>query len=121
MPHAVVINLGTNDFAQWTPDEAAFKNAYRGFLAYVRGKYANAWLVLAVGPMLGGAEYTTLRTWLNALVAERAGAGDSRAAVIEFPTQDGTLGYGCDWHPSAAEHDAMADLLVPLLQTKLGW
>jgi lysophospholipase L1-like esterase len=121
VPHAVVINLGTNDFAQGTPDEAAFKNAYRTFLTYVRGKYATATIILAAGPMLGGSELTTLRTWLDALVTERAGAGDSRFAVVEFATQDGTLGYGCDWHPSAAEHDAMADVLIPALQSRLGW
>jgi lysophospholipase L1-like esterase len=121
VPHAVLVNLGTNDFAQGTPDETAFKSAYRDLLSYIRGKYPTALILCAVGPMLGGSEFTTLRTWLNALVAERTGAGDANFAVVEFPTQDGSLGYGCDWHPSAAEHDAMADVLVPILANRLGW
>jgi hypothetical protein len=44
-----------------------------------------------------------------------------RLAYLEFPRQDGTLGYGSDWHPSAATHSRMADQLTAELRRLLGW
>jgi lysophospholipase L1-like esterase len=120
-PHAVLINLGTNDFATGTPNATAFKSAYLDLVVTIRGKYPNATILLAAGPMLGGSELTTLKGWLADLVTQRATAGDTALAVVEFPTQDGSLGYGCDWHPSADEHEAMATILTGVLRTRLGW
>jgi hypothetical protein len=48
-------------------------------------------------------------------------AGDARISSLEFPIQDGSLGYGCDWHPSRATNRAMADRLVAELRGRLGW
>ena len=121
VPHAVLINLGTNDFAKGTPDEATFKNAYRGFLQTIRGHYPNAYLLPAVGPMLGSPEHDKLRDWLTALITERQNAGDAKVAMIEFGIQDGSLGLGCDWHPSAATHAQMAGNLEAQLKQLLGW
>jgi hypothetical protein len=35
--------------------------------------------------------------------------------------QDGTLGYGEDWHPTVATHAQMAEQLVQQIQADLGW
>lgn len=118
IPHTVVINLGTNDWSVGIT-EANFKTPYRAFLDTIRGHYPDAWIFLAVGPMLGGSDYTTTRDWLTQLIAERA--GETRMSLVEFGTQDGSLGLGCDWHPSLDEHAYMAGILEDLIRQKLGW
>ncbi|HEY3445231.1 MAG TPA: SGNH/GDSL hydrolase family protein [Myxococcales bacterium] len=121
VPDAVLVNLGTNDFAMGPPDKASFQTAYRGFLDTIRSKYPDAFILLAVGPMLGTSEAATAKVWLDELAAARGAAGDAKVSVVEFTPQDGNLGYGCDWHPSAATHQQMADHLAPILKGLLGW
>ena len=121
VPDAVLVNLGTNDWAQGTPDRAAFEAAYGSLLDSLRARYPQAFLLMAVGPMLGGAEAATAHAWLQGLADARGAAGDHRVSVVDFAEQDGSLGYGCDWHPSLATHQQMADHLVQVLQGLLGW
>jgi len=40
---------------------------------------------------------------------------------VEFPQQDGSTGYGEDWHPSIATHQLMAERLTAEIKNKLGW
>jgi hypothetical protein len=49
------------------------------------------------------------------------GAGDSKIHFIQFPTQDGSDGYGADWHPSLARHQKMGDQLAAEIKTIMGW
>jgi len=116
-PDAVVINLGTNDFALGDPG-AAFRDAYVAFLATVRAKYPKAHIVGVVGPMLGGTPYAEAATYVqNAITA----SGDPNASYLALPTQDGSDGYGCDWHPSEARQATMGALLAAHLKQALGW
>ena len=121
IPQAVVINLGTNDWYSGTLAADSFQGPYRDFLAFVRGRYPEAAILCAVGPMLAGSQYSTTRDWLTELIAERAAAGDTRVSLVEFGTQDGSLGFGCDWHPSVATHEQMAGHLTDVLRQTLGW
>jgi hypothetical protein len=54
-PDAIVINLGTNDFAPGVEDTAPFKPSYEVFLDDVRGQYPGADLFVTVGPLLSDA------------------------------------------------------------------
>ena len=117
----MLINLGTNDWSVGAPAEADFAAAYNSLLDTIRGHYPSAFILLAVGPMLGSTEAATTHGWLQAIADARDAAGDHRVSVVDFAAQDGSLGYGCDWHPSAATHQQMADHLVPVLQGLLGW
>jgi len=38
---------------------------------------------------------------------------------VEFPQQDGSTGYGEDWHPSIATHQLMAERLTAEIKTSL--
>jgi lysophospholipase L1-like esterase len=121
VPDAVVINLGTNDFAKGDP-ALAFQTAYTTFVTDLRGHYPNARFYLAVGSMLGGAEYDKAKAYLDGVVAARKALGDSNLVVLPFATQDGTNDeFGCDYHPSLKTHQKMADKLVATLKADLGW
>jgi lysophospholipase L1-like esterase len=116
-PEVVVVNLGTNDFVPGDPGQP-FVDAYVAFAASLRARYPQAWIFCALGPMENGA---AARTAVQAVVAARTQAGDARVRFLELATQTGELGYGCDYHPSVATQQQMADALVAQLRAVAGW
>jgi lysophospholipase L1-like esterase len=120
-PHAVIINLGTNDASTNGDPGTPFRNAYLAFVRNLRQRYPNTFFVLTIGPMLDGANLTAIKGHLQAVIQTRASEGDTRMSFLEFPVQTGADGYGCDWHPSVATDAKMANLLVNELKTRLGW
>jgi len=121
IPDAVVINLGTNDFAKGDPG-MGFQTTYTTFVTDLRGHYPKARIFLAVGPMLGGTSYDQAKAYLNGVVTSRSSAGDKNLALLEFGTQDGTNdGLGCDYHPSLTTHQKTSLKLVAALKADLGW
>jgi len=121
VPHAVLINLGTNDFAKGDPGPA-FQRAYLQFVRDLREHYPAARFFLALGPMLSGEAYLGAGRYLRAVIAERANAGDQNLTLLEFGSQDADRdGLGCDYHPSLQTHQKMADKLRAALAADLGW
>lgn len=117
-PQAVVINLGTNDFATGDPGATPFEGAYSAFIATVRGKYPNAWIFCTVGPLLFGTGLASAITDIQAVVAN---ANDPKVKYLDFGQQNTTLGTGCDYHPNVTEQQAMANVLAPAIRSAVGW
>jgi hypothetical protein len=120
VPQAVVINLGTNDFAAGDPGQA-FVNAYVQFVTDLRGRYPGAIVYLATSPMLSEPQHGQQRTYLQAVISARATAGDTNLRLLEFATQVAADGLGCDWHPNLVTHQKMAVAMTDALHTDLGW
>jgi len=116
---AVVINLGTNDFNPGDPGNA-YTMALGTFVDTVRGRYPDAWIFCAVGTMYNASQHAKALSYAQSAVAARGG-DTGKVAAIDLGSQDALQGTGCDWHPSAAEDQRMADILVPILRQKLGW
>ena len=114
-PDAVVVALGTNDFATGDPG-ADYVDAYSKFLDDVRGRYPDARLYLAGSPMIDDG----LVQYLTQLKNARAAQGDENVAVIDFQPPTGDDGWGCG-HPNAATHKVMAAKLTQALKADLGW
>jgi lysophospholipase L1-like esterase len=121
VPQVVVINLGTNDFASSIPDKTAFTSGYSNFVSQIRSQYPNAHIYLALGPMLSWDSLTSARDYITTVANQFNAAGDAKVHFIEFPMQDGSLGYGEDYHPSVAEDAAMANQLINQIKADLGW
>jgi lysophospholipase L1-like esterase len=121
---AVLIDLGTNDWAKGDPG-TAYETAYVAFIQHVRTRYPEAWLFLTIGSMLGKEPRDQVNARLAAVVAARHAAGDDKLTTFDLGTQDlgpdGTLPTGCDWHPSAADHQRTALILEQQLASRLGW
>ncbi len=121
---AVVINLGTNDQAQGDPG-APYEAAYLDFLDEVRSHNPDAWIFLAIGSMLSGADRDAILSHLETVLAARVASGDARVSVLDLGVQDlgsdGSVPSGCDWHPNVADHQRMAAILEGELNTRLGW
>ncbi|HEY4159258.1 MAG TPA: GDSL-type esterase/lipase family protein, partial [Polyangiaceae bacterium] len=122
VPQAVVINLGTNDFsANMSLDSSSFTGAYTAFLTTVRGKYPDAWLYCAIGPLLYSTGLTNAQSYIQAMVASVNAAGDAKVKVLDFGQQNSSLGTGCDYHPNVTEHQRLAGILTARLRGDLGW
>jgi lysophospholipase L1-like esterase len=120
-PHAVVINLGTNDASTNGDPGVPYETAYLDFVRSLRQKYPSTYFVLTIGPMLSGTSLSAIKGHLQMVIQTRLGEGDSQMSLLEFPQQTGADGYGCDWHPNAATNAKMATLLTAELKTRLGW
>jgi lysophospholipase L1-like esterase len=126
VPQVVVINLGTNDVTRGD-QQGPFVASYRKLVQRVRAQYPGALIVCAVGPMLtdiyppGAHTLTRARAYVRAAVEAEKRAGDEKVVYLEFPVQDASNGYGCDYHPSAKTHALMAERLTAVLRTELGW
>jgi lysophospholipase L1-like esterase len=119
-PDIVVINLGTNDFALGVPDSAKFVDSMVKFAKQINEKYPKAEIVIIDGPMLndfypeGVPSLTLCRDFLDAAKNELAKQG---LAVHRFSLspQDGSLGYGADWHPSKEQAEKNGKELAQFL------
>jgi lysophospholipase L1-like esterase len=119
-PDAVIINLGTNDFALGIPDQAGFVGAYLALARLLRQQYPQAALILGTSPMLLGDRRRLQRAYLDHVQAELKAAGFERVYRLDFSTQ-GRVGYGCNWHPNLAQHRKNGEELATFLQNQLGW
>jgi lysophospholipase L1-like esterase len=118
-PAAIVLNLGTNDFAEGDPG-AAFDNAYDAFVQTLRSENPDAQLLCAVGPMLTGSALSHLNATVDAIVDDRRRGGDTRIDKLVLTTQmDGEM--GCDYHPNVTKHASMGAVLASALRDKMGW
>ncbi len=126
-PHAVVINLGTNDMAPENPDKAPFAEKYREFIGSVREAYPSAALFLTLGPLLSDAWppgemiLSRSREALQATIDAHHEQGDTQVYLVEFPAVTEAEGYGCLWHPHLGTHRRMAEQLTEAIRTHLGW
>jgi lysophospholipase L1-like esterase len=127
VPDAVVVNIGTNDFANRDPGQRAFTDSYLELVHRVRARYPNAFILCALGPMLSDTyppafrALTSARTYIKVAVAKLQADGDARVAFLEFPQQDPNNGYGCAFHPNLKTHRLMAERLTDALRSRLGW
>lgn len=127
VPHLVVVNLGTNNFALADPGEARFVRLYVALVEKLRKAYPAALIVCALGPMLtdvypeGHQSLTKARRYMKVAVGKLKAAGDAKVELLEFPEQKHADGLGCGFHPSPRTHKQMADRLVAFTREKLGW
>jgi lysophospholipase L1-like esterase len=123
-PDAIVVNLGTNDFASGVPEQTAFVAAYSDFVAQLRQQYPDAHIFCAVGPMLsdfypqGQQQLTTARSYVQQVISA---SGDSKMHFLEFATANTDTGVGCSYHPNVSTHAAMAAQLSAALTQTLHW
>lgn len=120
-PDVVCINLGTNDFSTDNYDASLYEQAYRKFLAQVRGVYPKAKIILLSGPMLGEKENSIEKAVLDKLQKESRKHGDKNVYRFDFTPQTGDLGYGASYHPSYRQQQKMADELTPFISSLTGW
>ena len=115
VPEVIVVNLGTNDssYCKGIPERVGlFTREYTKFLHTVHKCDPAAKILCCMGIMnddLGDAVETAARDF-----SEQSGFKD--VYTLRFVPQDGSLGYGSDWHPSPATHERAAHILAEKLE-----
>lgn len=120
-PDVVCINLGTNDLSTNNYDVKLYKRAFKKFLKTVRSHNPKAKIVLLCGSMMNGQELQDARTALDEVAQEANAEGDKEVYRFDFTPQDGSLGYGADFHPSIWQHEKMGAELTAFLRTLMKW
>jgi lysophospholipase L1-like esterase len=120
IPHAVIVNLGSNDFQTGDPGPG-FVTTYTAFVRKVRQRYPQAQILCVVGPKLSGQQLTRAREYVTGLVTALNAAGDARVSFLELPQAQPGEGFGCGGHASTATHKHMGEVLAAELRVKLGW
>ena len=118
-PDVVCINLGTNDFSTPAYDAALYEKSYLGLVRHVRNCYPQAFIVLMSGPMLQEKTNAIVKKTLDNIKKTLNKKGDKRILRFDFTPQDGSLGYGADYHPSKAQHQKMAEELTKFLKENI--
>lgn len=126
-PQVVVINLGTNNFANIDPGEKLFVRVYMELATKVRRAYPRAFLVAALGPMLSDVypenrrSLTQARKYMKTAVAKLKEGGERNIEMLEFPEQNHADGLGCGFHPSLKTHKLMGERLTHFIKEHVGW
>ena len=114
-PDAVILNLGTNDFASRV-DPTLYRQKYRHAIEEIRTVYPDAAILCCMGTISYGASAS-----IQTVVEECVAQGDDRISFYAFQPIRPEDGIGVDGHPSGKTHQAMADELTAVLREKLGW
>ncbi len=120
IPQAVIINLGTNDFAHEVPDSTLFCLSYHSLIEKTLKTNTKASIFCIVGSMMNGEKLETIKNYLQNVVAYQRKKGNTKVYFFEMSTQ-GKLGYGCDWHPNVAQNQHNAKELTAFVKEKMKW
>ncbi len=115
LPDVVVINLGTNDFANGDPGED-FTTTYIDFIERLENLYPGVEIFCLAGGMQNGVFLTRVQSVVNA----RRAVGDTRVHYVELPPLQES-GAGCDYHPNVATNTAMAAILIEAISEATAW
>ena len=117
VPDILCIDLGTNDFSTTGWDAELYRQGYEKFVRHLRSLYPETKIIILSGCMLNGEQLELQNAALNQIYNTLKSEGDNNIYRFDFTPQDGSLGYGADYHPSKAQHRKMANELIPFLRT----
>ncbi len=116
IPDIAVINLGTNDSSFCTANHGAedeFESSYVDFIKTVRKNSGKTVIICALG-IMDTALFPKVTSACERYISE---TGDINIHVLRFDTQDGNLGYSCNWHPSEDTHFYAAEKLADFIKS----
>ena len=116
----MVINLGTNDFAKGDPGQP-YVDGYLALAKKVRQHNPDAFIVCAIGSMLGGDALDKARAYTQTVITTLVAGGDTKVRLVEMAPQSAANGYGCDYHPSLETDQLMAGTLTAAIKQLTGW
>lgn len=116
-PEIICVVLGTNDLSSGEYDLNLFHKSYLDFVTRVSEIYPKAKLILASGAMLQDERLADQRKVLDMVAFQLRSKGGIDVYRFDFSPQDGSLGYGADWHPSKKRQLRMADELTSFIES----
>jgi len=114
IPDVVIINLGTNDYStQPYPPQDVYQNAYVDFInTYTKAYFGHPKFFLICGPM----QNSVSCPYVQNIATETKATYVDLLGILDYPAD-----YGCNGHPSVSGHAKMADHIIPIIQSVMGW
>ncbi len=119
-PDMIFINLGTNDFSKGVND-AKYEATYYAFIDKLQVKSPGVDIVVLLGPMISGWNYTHFKPILQRIATTANAKNKGKVHFFEM-SQQGALGTGSQNHPNVAQHAKNAQELTDFIKTiKPSW
>ena len=122
VPDIVTIALGTNDIsngdgkiARLPFDKTKYITAYKKFIKTIYSHYPNAQLVLLNSPMVSGQNNLVLQESITT-VQNEINAEVKPVKSIKTFWFNAMQPTGCGYHPSTADHEVLANQLIPFIK-----
>lgn len=109
----VSVMLGTNDFNPGIPERKSWTQAYKDFVSRIRTDYPKAQIFLISSPMTGDEKGDALKAYVREV------AESFETPSVQYLQVSQYYGEAWDSHPTAAEHEMMADELEPAFRAVL--
>lgn len=113
-PDIICINLGTNDLSTEGYDESRLFDCYTRFVDHIQCVNPGSKIILLTGSMLRDEPLEVQRRVVDKVASTHEGI-----LRFDMTPQTGELGYGADYHPSAAQAEKMADELTGFIKSLL--
>ena len=112
-PDLLFINLGTNDTWEMSSFNAEkYEKNFRKLMDMVTAHYPTTTVVLLTGSMMGPEALAAVKPILDKLQKDYS---TKKRLVYRFDLTP-VMGDGADWHPSAAQQEAMSKELIPFVK-----
>ena len=109
----ISVMLGTNDFNPGIPERESWMKTYQDFVMRIRKDYPDAQIFLISSPMTGGEKGDALKSYVKAVAESFA------SPSVQYLEVGQTYGEVWDSHPTAAEHEKIANELEPAFRQAL--
>jgi hypothetical protein len=119
-PDAIIVSLGTNDFNPGIPEQRKFVGTYVDFVTYLNETHPNSHIFITEGAMLNDGNPDRL----NKTVAEQYMqeiVSNAQLSKLKYEPAQYYPGDSCDAHPTAEQHEKMAQDLEHALRERLEW
>ncbi|MBK8808902.1 MAG: hypothetical protein IPO21_20640 [Bacteroidales bacterium] len=114
VPQYIFINLGTNDTSPgYDIEKDYFIAGYKKMLNQLFLLYPESKVVMLVSQMLEPDKRELVNSWLSEIKSD---LNKPELYLFELSKQDGSLGFGADYHPSIKQNEKNALELELLLQ-----
>lgn len=134
----VVLDAGANDMLgnagqRYYPDPNQFMSAYASFVGTLRQKYPHAPIFCVMSAAPENNDRTTMLAVLQQAVTQIQRVGDSNVFFFDYFATDpnntsyadaqasNNLGFGCDFHPSAAGAKFLGGRLAAAIKQQMKW
>ncbi len=112
-PNAILVNIGTNDY--WEGSVSSdYRDAMTKLIGQIQADYTNKPIYLIVSPMLGEKVHIAQKQVLQSLAK-------GNIKVLDLGENNGSEGFGCDYHPNLTTHTRLGKALEANLKTELNW
>lgn len=114
IPDQVIINLGTNDTSPgYEIEQERFIAGYKNLLNRLYSLYPSVSVVMISSQMVHDNDREQINNWLRSILKDTT---YKNLHHLELSEQDGSLGYGADYHPSVKQNEKNAAELISFLK-----